>query len=303
VIFYLGSHQPHWLWLTDKPLFVSYSTLSRRKTMQTPTCRWALDSGGFTELNKYGRWSFYAEEYAAGVRRIIEMAGMQGPDFVAIQDWMCEPFVLEKTGLSIKQHQFLTCMSLIELREIAPEIPWMPVLQGWGFQSYIDHAEIYRRFGFDLTQEFVVGVGSVCRRHDTQIAEDVLLALASEGIRCHGFGFKSNGLLRSHQNLASADSMAWSFTARREKIKLPECSHTTCTNCMKFALLWRERLLARITRNAANHFGFMGLGANGLGDECPICGESEVSMPSYGEPDIVCSGCGHGWIGIEQGAR
>ena len=40
-------------------------------------------------------------------------------------------------------------------------------------------------------------------------------SLASIGLRLHGFGVKAGGLVRYADCLASADSLAWSFEARR----------------------------------------------------------------------------------------
>lgn len=42
-----------------------------------------------------------------------------------------------------------------------------------------------------------------------------LATLASEGLRLHGLGFKLKGLASAVQYLASADSLAWSYAARR----------------------------------------------------------------------------------------
>jgi hypothetical protein len=45
--------------------------------------------------------------------------------------------------------------------------------------------------------------------------------------------------------LASADSLAWSFQARRAA-PLPGCSHANCANCLRYAAAWRERALGRL---------------------------------------------------------
>lgn len=36
--------------------------------------------------------------------------------------------------------------------------------------------------------------------------------------------------------------MAWSFDARRT-VPLVGCSHKACSNCLRYALRWRERIL------------------------------------------------------------
>jgi hypothetical protein len=66
------------------------------------------------------------------------------------------------------------------------------------------------------------------------------------GIRLHGFGVKTGGLHLYGHHLASADSMAWSYTARRLP-PLPGCtSHANCANCFTYATHWRARILSRL---------------------------------------------------------
>lgn len=76
--FYLGTDRANWLWngqLTDVPLFVSHRTLKRYKTLKPATTRWALDSGGFTELLMYGQWVTKPSEYINAVRRYQDQIG------------------------------------------------------------------------------------------------------------------------------------------------------------------------------------------------------------------------------------
>lgn len=69
---------------------------------------------------------------------------------------------------------------------------------------------------------------------------------ALQPLRLHGFGVKLGGLERIAGRLASADSMAWSYAARKRP-PLPGCTaHRNCANCPKWALLWREEVLRRI---------------------------------------------------------
>ena len=68
--FYLGSHQPHWLSFSPVPLFISYRTLSKVKKLPEARLEWALDSGGFTELNLHGQWTISAKKYAKAVEEL-----------------------------------------------------------------------------------------------------------------------------------------------------------------------------------------------------------------------------------------
>lgn len=243
--FYLGTHRATWLWkLHDTPLFISHRVLRERKSRFPPaTTLWALDSGGFTELNLYGKWKTTPEEYVAAVRRYdSELGNLQ---WASPQDWMCEPWVIEKTGLSVPEHQRLTIENYLELKSLAPDLGFIPVLQGWELEDYLRHCDAYAAAGVDLAAQPVVGVGSVCRRQGTEQIAEIFRALSARGLKMHGFGVKSSGLVKYAGHLASADSLAWSYTARRNA-KGNDCGKNNCANCMHFALEWRDRILNKL---------------------------------------------------------
>ncbi len=247
-MFYLGIHVTGWLAhseLADVPLFVSHQQLSKRKRLPRARGRWALDSGGFTELSKHGTWTITPESYVKAARRYRDEVG--GLDWCAIQDWMCEAEILTKTGKTVREHQRLSVDSLLTLRDMAPEMPWMAVLQGWSVSDYLHHIDMYSASGIDLLAEPVVGVGSVCRRQATEQAEYLIGRLHSLGLKIHAFGFKILGLRKVHRLIKSSDSMAWSFAARKDE-PLPGCLHKNCANCLKYALLWRSKMLQSLTR-------------------------------------------------------
>jgi hypothetical protein len=223
---------------------VSHRRVAARCRLPHAANGWALDSGGFTELRLHGRWRTTAAEYVAAVRRYHDEIGRL--EWAAPQDWMCEPFMLARTGLSVRQHQQRTVANLLELRALAPDLPFVPVLQGWTLADYVHGCvELYDRAGVDLAAEPLVGVGSVCRRQATGEIEAIVHSLASLGLRLHGFGVKAGGLVRYADCLASADSLAWSFEARRAA-PLVGCQHGNCANCRRYAAAWRERTLARL---------------------------------------------------------
>lgn len=243
--FYLGTHQPGWLVRTAVPLFISDVRLGRYRTLPRAVGRWSLDSGGFSMLSMHGSWSAgpTPREYAARVQRYATEIG--GLDWAAPQDWMCEPFITAKTGLTIAEHQARTVGNFLDLRSLGDDLPFVPVLQGFALGDYVRCAQLYAAAGVDLAAEPVVGVGSVCRRQGTTEALQIMTALTAEvpGIRLHGFGVKTDGLARYRHLLASADSMAWSFNARREAAPLPGCTgHKNCANCLRYALAWRNRI-------------------------------------------------------------
>lgn len=243
MIFWLGVHVPRWLERTNVPLFISARRLRTIRRLPRAIGPWCLDSGGFSELSLLGRWETPAKQYVAETRMWMDEIGKM--KWAAIQDWMCEPFILEKTGKTIADHQARTIRSLIDLRSLAPEIPWVPVLQGFHAGDYMRHVDKYESAGFKLEDERLVGVGSICRRQGTKEVESILRSLAAIGLKLHAFGAKTVGLRRYHSILASSDSMAWSFAARRDE-PLPGHTHKTCANCLDYALLWRDRLLASL---------------------------------------------------------
>ena len=253
--FFLGTHMVGWMTQTNVPLFISRRRLMRRKSpWPKSTCEWALDSGGFTELRMFGKWSISEEEYVDEVRKYASDIG--GMRWAAQMDWMVEPLVRNGgagkdpavgTGLSIEQHQVKTVANYVRLCELAPEIQWAPVLQGWEPVDYFNHLEMFRGFGVRLTSLPIVGVGSVCRRQGTDEIQCLLRDLHAEGLKLHGFGVKKAGLEKSSEYLESADSMAWSYCARRapDQVGHEECreTHANCANCIYYALLWRHHLV------------------------------------------------------------
>lgn len=241
--FFLGTHQPGWLASAGVPLFVSYRRLANRRTLPRAAAAWALDSGGFTELSLYGDWRTRPAAYLAAVRRFRDEIGRLA--WAAPMDWMCEPFLTARTGLSVAEHQRRTVDNFRQLRESAPELPIVPVLQGWRLPDYLSCVERYARAGVDLTREPVVGLGSICRRQHSGEAAAIVTTLAALGIRLHGFGFKTQGLRSCAGDLVSADSLAWSYDARR-KPALPGHRHGNCANCLPYALAWRTRTLRQL---------------------------------------------------------
>lgn len=277
---YLGIHQPNWLAdprLAEVPVFISRRTFmdrrtgGYRKTFPRAAGRYAVDSGGFTELKDFGRWTISATEYIDFLDRLWEETGPY--DFAAPRDHMCEPAVITGgtfaglqfvgTGLTLDEHLRRTVEDGIDLAERAPHRRIIKVLQGWRKADYHRCWDLYEQAGIDLTAEPVVGIGSVCRRQHMDEAADILDSLYDRGLRnMHGFGFKISGLRSCWEQLATADSMSWSFEGRRT----PGCQHPPYArgreplneaNCLRFALTWRERITPPTRpRERQLHFDF-----------------------------------------------
>lgn len=256
VKFYLGTHVVNWLWREEfvgKRLFVSRTTIGKRKSLKPAVCDWALDSGAFTELLLNGQWTVSPREYADLCVRLYTEVGRM--DFCSIQDWMCEEQIISGgvisgrkapgTGLTLEEHQIRTVGSYVTLSQMEPNLPWLPVVQGFTEEQYLRCVELYEQAGVSLKGRWV-GVGSVCRRQGTKEIASVLKTLSEQGLLLHGFGVKSQGLQLAAPYLHSADSMAWSYGARRTQTKMPICveqgaKHKNCANCHHYALDWLEK--------------------------------------------------------------
>lgn len=218
--FYVGLHQP-----SDARHFatacISRNRLMRRKKPVGST-RVLVDSGAFMELALHGAYRETPAEYAAHLYR-LHTEGVVNIAVAVAQDYMCEAFMLEKTGMTVAEHQRLTierydelCLELHRLFNGPPPFPVMPVLQGYAPADYVRHVELY---GDRLTPGMWVGVGSVCKRNgQPEMIVDVLWAIRSvrPDLKLHGFGVKLTALLHPavRDMLDTADSMAWSYSAQ-----------------------------------------------------------------------------------------
>jgi hypothetical protein len=212
--FFVGLHQPsdarHF-----SASFISINRLRRRKA-DFVVQDWIMDSGAFSTVSKHGGYPYPVAQYAAEIVRWSRCGNLLA---AVAEDYMCEPFIVAKTGLTVTEHQRLTIERYDELRRLVPpEITIMPVLQGYAVEEYLQHLADY---GERLSYGMWVGVGSVCKRNrfPEQIAE-ILQAIKAvrPDLRLHGFGLKTTALLSPlvQACLESSDSMAWSFAARYE---------------------------------------------------------------------------------------
>lgn len=208
--FFVGLHQPSDAW-PFRNVMVSVNRLAKRRGAFRVN-DWIMDSGAFTELSTFGRWRTEPAQYAAQVKRWATNGNMVA---AASQDYMCEPFILEKTGLSVADHQRLTIERYRALHAECGSII-LPVIQGFDPQDYLSHVAQY---GPLLRPGMWVGVGSVCKRNSSpDSVEDVLRAIkaARPDLRLHGFGLKITALENPYirSMLHSSDSMAWSHCER-----------------------------------------------------------------------------------------
>jgi hypothetical protein len=240
--FYLGTHEPWWLDKIDIPLLLSNRRIKRVNYKSKALGKWVLDSGGYSELHKNGKWSFTEQEYVQDIQRYVERIGSL--EWAAPMDWMCEPSALSKTGKTVKEHQSLTIESFLILRELLGDLV-IPVIQGWELEEYEENIEQYASNGIDLSKERTVGIGSICRRGAFEKIGEIIEVVHSKGIKIHAFGVKGKTLRVYKDKLISSDSAAWSYNASLRP-PLPGHTHKRCSSCMEYALLWRERLLKKL---------------------------------------------------------
>lgn len=213
--FFTGLHQPsdakHF-----SASFVSVNRLRNRKS-SFECGDWIMDSGAFTTIATHGGYPLPVKAYADEIRAIVRRQTSGNLLAAVAQDYMCEAWMLEKTGLTVADHQRLTIERYDDLVAEDTGVYILPVLQGYSSKEYVAHV---RAYGDRLPQGAWVGVGSICKRNsDICAIWKVLSSIKDErpDLRLHGFGLKTTSL----QNpiirglLWSADSMAWSFAARK----------------------------------------------------------------------------------------
>lgn len=213
--FFTGLHQPSDARHFDA-CFVSVNRLRGRKSA-FQVGDWIMDSGAFTEISTHGQYRQGVEGYAAEIKR---WAGNGRLLAAVAQDMMCEPWIVEKTGLTVAEHQRITIERYDALLACdTGGVYIMPVLQGYASADYIDHL---RAYGDRLAPGAWVGVGSICKRNGDPLAIWKVLSRIKDArpdLRLHGFGLKTTSLQNPiiRELLETADSMAWSFQARRER--------------------------------------------------------------------------------------
>ena len=215
--FFVGLHQPSDAARVEAPAFISVNRLKKRKS-RFNVGDWIMDSGAFSTILTHGGYPEDPESYAAEIRR---WAGNGNLLAAVAQDYMCEAHMLAIAGKTIEEHQQLTIERYDRLTSCdTGGVYVMPVLQGYAPEDYVRRIRMY---GDRLQPGMWVGVGSVCKRNgDPSAIENVLRAIKKERpdlrLRLHGFGLKTTALQSAvvRDLLYTADSMSWSFAARKQ---------------------------------------------------------------------------------------
>ena len=226
MIFFPGIHQP----CDARHLPTAFISVNRLRTRKGPFAAgdWILDSGAFSTIAKHGCYPEDSDTYSSE----IQYWGNNGSGNLlaaVAQDWMCEDEQLARTGarvgdgspLAVHHHQVFTLVRYeCLLMQNCGGVYIMPVLQGRSYGDYRNHIDMYEANGH-LPHGAWVGVGSICKRNRDPMAIYMILTLILDkrpDLKLHGFGLKTTALeLKEIRDmLYSADSMAWSYAARRE---------------------------------------------------------------------------------------
>jgi hypothetical protein len=199
----------------------------------------ALDSGGFVAMSRYGgyRWS---------IAQYVEFVHDLCPTWWSAMDYCVEPEIArgrEAVEARVREtvRSLGKCLAhaIRWSEEVAPITPPTFILQGWKPQDYARCASLMEdhilsgpayqaRIGSCAGASgegwpSLIGVGSVCRRalHGPDGLYAVLKAIdrvLPPHVRLHLFGVKSQAVseLSDWDRIASVDSMAWSVAAWRD---------------------------------------------------------------------------------------
>lgn len=173
----------------------------------------AIDSAGFVAMARYWHYPWSLDRY-------VDFVARARPTWWAAPDYCCEPEIARDRA-EVLDRVARTAEKLHWANAVAADRgvpPPMPVIQGWFPDDYLRCAERMT----DLPD--LVGIGSVCRRDlgGTAGVVSVLSRLDAElprHVRFHLFGVKGAAIraLAGHPRIASIDSAAWDFNARRRR--------------------------------------------------------------------------------------
>lgn len=211
-----------------------------------------VDSGGFTAARRWGKYPWSVAQYTDFIREVCRDTPL---DFCAIMDYACEPGV-DRSILDTNLARIrATIANEIACRETAPELPWLPVLQGDSLEERT--FDLSQRRAAGLLPTDYAGIGSVCGR-GVSGARRVVKFYADRlpGVRFHGFGMHVQALddPAVAAVMRSWDSYSWNWGKGRkgvdrppEYLRRPSESFTEHTRRLA-KLYWRNTVRPRLSR-------------------------------------------------------
>lgn len=168
-----------------------------------------LDSGGFQAARKWGAYPWDAAQYAHWGQR-YQASGVP-LTWLAILDFACEHGVNRAQHATNAQRIQATLTNAARCRDAAPDLPWLPVVQGYTLDEYGQCIEGYQREGWDLRY---CGLGTMCGRPVRQ-ARSILRGLRQHypTLVYHVFGMHLGVLddAVAARGVHSWDSYAWDW--------------------------------------------------------------------------------------------
>jgi hypothetical protein len=212
-----------------------------------------IDSGGFTAARRWGKYPWTVEQYVDFIRAVSRDIKL---DFCSILDYACEPSVNRSAYQTNIERIEATIENEIACRKAAPDLPWLPILQGDSLEER--QYDLDRRRELGLLPTDYAGIGSVCGRGAGGAAQVVkFYADRLPGVQYHGFGMHIQALDDDtvYAALRSWDSYSWTWGRGQTEIDRPpeyywrkgEESYSTYTRRMA-ELYWKNTIQPRLIR-------------------------------------------------------
>ena len=130
-----------------------------------------VDSGGFHSSFVHGGYNKSDAEYLHFVRKTKA-------DYFALRDYPCEPQILKKHNVTVKDQILRTVNHHIKLLDLAKKYELsakpIPVIQGWEIGDYLFCLDKFREHGLIGNGFDYIAIGSLCRRHATTFVDKCL---------------------------------------------------------------------------------------------------------------------------------
>lgn len=173
-----------------------------------------MDSGAFTYLKQFGK-------YPISIGKYLNIVIKFNPSLWTIQDWCCEPRVLNSTGLNVLQHIGNTIESGRQLIDFNDNV--VMVVQGWHYKDYLTCVDYICDNGL-FTK--ILGIGTICGRRNPREVYEILKGIKAsipDYCKVHAFGLSIN-LLKFKEIFDLVDSVDtnaydfWRDNSRNETI-------------------------------------------------------------------------------------
>lgn len=159
----------------------------------------AIDSGGFTAAQRWGKYPWRHEQYVDFVRRMSRDISL---DFCVVMDYVCEREASEQAHQINLDRIKQTIKNELILRKMAPELPWLGVLQG----NTLGERTLDLELRMERPEQLIaqeMGIGSICGRPPSEAKEIIRFYVERlPHARYHVFGMNI-------QTLDNADDVFW----------------------------------------------------------------------------------------------